>query len=421
MDQRGFDNPASDLLSADAAAQLLGVKRSTLYSYAARGKIESVPTGRNRLHAYRRADVERVKAMAAARAGHGPVAAGALQWGEPVLESAHSGIHARGPIYRGHLAVELAASDVSFERAAELLWGPALPASATWERPGDLGAPVKALLSVGGGRPATPLAALQALLPCLAARDGSPLMLDAEVERRRARLCIRRMAAWMGLPHSAERCKRALRAGGVAEAIAVALGARDRRAAGMLQRALVLLADHELNASSFAARVAASAQADLLACLTAALATFSGPRHGAECDRVEALVSEVGSPRAAARVLALRAARGDATPGFGHRLYPGGDPRSRPLWDAARSLARPTVRMKTLLAIARAVEASTGITPSVDFALVALCTALGLPRGSATGVFAVARTAGWVAHVLEQRRSPGLLRPRARYTGPQVE
>src|SRR4051794_16326207 len=100
MDQRRFDNPGAEYLSAQQAAALLGVKLATLYSYAARGKIQSAPGGARRRHLYRRADVERVKAMAAARAGHGPVAAGALQWGEPVLESAHSGIDARGPIYR---------------------------------------------------------------------------------------------------------------------------------------------------------------------------------------------------------------------------------------------------------------------------------------------------------------------------------
>ena len=267
--------------------------------------------------------------MAAARAGHGPVAAGALQWGEPVLESRASGIEARGPLYRGHLAVELARRDVGFERVAELLWGTALPEQAEWEPPAELGAPVSAVLALLGGRPRSPLAALLAVVPGLAARELSPLVRDEEVERRRARAFIRQLAAWAGLPRSVARCREALGARSVAHSLVVALGAQGRGAARELNRALVLLADHELNASSFAARVAASAQADLLACLTAALATFSGPRHGAECDRVEALVKEVGQPREAVRALTVRAARGDATPGFGHRLYPGGDPAGR--------------------------------------------------------------------------------------------
>ncbi len=418
MDQRRFDNPPQEYLTAREAARLLGVKLATLYSYAARGKLQSVPSGGRRRHGYRRADLERLKAMAAARSGHGPVAAGALQWGEPVLESAHSGICARGPIYRGRLAVELAAQGVSFERAAELLWGEALPEQARWEGPAELGLPLSAVLALLGGVPRSPLAVLMAVVPCLAARAVAPLVSQPELERQRARGFIRELAAWVGLPWSVERCRRALGEQTVAGSLAVALGAKGRGAAAELDRALVLLADHELNASSFAARVAASAQAELLACVSAALATFSGPRHGAECDRVEALVDEVDRPREAARVLAARAARGDATPGFGHRLYPGGDPRAAPLWEAALSQRGAPARLKILVAVAEAVEAATGLKPAVDFALVGLCTALGLPKGSATGVFAVGRAAGWVGHVLEQRRSPVLLRPRARYIGP---
>jgi citrate synthase len=162
-------------------------------------------------------------------------------------------------------------------------------------------------------------------------------------------------------------------------------------------------------------RLAASAGADLYACLTAALATLSGPRHGGELDRFEALVREVGSPARARRVVLARTQRGELLPGFGHPLYPGGDPRAPPLVEAARALAPDATR--TILAVVREVKQALKLEPTLDAGLVAVAHAIGAPdAGSA--IFALGRCAGWVAHVLEQRDAGYLLRPRARYTGP---
>jgi citrate synthase len=185
-----------------------------------------------------------------------------------------------------------------------------------------------------------------------------------------------------------------------------------------VNQALVLLADHELNASAFAVRVAASARADLYACLSVGLAAASGPLHGGSCDRVEALVREAArasSPRAFVRD---RLRRGEALPGAGHPLYPDGDPRTAPLLRAAEELAPRRASLRTLFAVLAAARDLGVEAPSVDFGLVALCLALGLPRGTAASLFAIGRTAGWVAHALEQREAGFLLRPRARYVGP---
>ncbi len=203
----------------------------------------------------------------------------------------------------------------------------------------------------------------------------------------------------------------------VAQALLASVGAAHRgdRAERALNCALVLAADHELNASTFAARVAASAGADLYACLTAAIATLSGPRHGGECDRVEALVSEVGTPRRAHSVVLARTQRGDLLPGFGHPLYPDGDPRAPPLLAAAHDLAPSSVR--TLDAIVLEATRSLGLKPTLDVGLVAIAHALGVP-GAASAIFALGRCAGWAAHVIEQREAGFLLRPRARYIGP---
>jgi len=200
----------------------------------------------------------------------------------------------------------------------------------------------------------------------------------------------------------------------VAATCARALGLDDD-AAPVLDRVLVLLADHELNASSFVARVAASTDADPYACVLAALATLSGPKHGNAWIEVVRFADEVGSPEAArAAVRALRK-KDRVPPGFGHPLYPAGDPRCPPLLELARG--KPARRARTLLAI---VDATTDARPNVDVGLAALVAALGRPPEAASGLFAVARTAGWLAHALEQRALGVLLRPRARYVGPPV-
>jgi citrate synthase len=144
---------------------------------------------------------------------------------------------------------------------------------------------------------------------------------------------------------------------------------------------------------------------------------LSGPRHGGQCDRVEALVREVGEPERAAEVIASRARRGEMLPGFGHRLYVEGDPRTPPLLARAEELAPKNHAVRTVLAITREAAKHRGEKPTVDLGLVALSFALGAPPGSAAGLFALGRTAGWVAHVIEQREAGFMLRPRARYVG----
>lgn len=419
VDQRRFINQPSELLSGAEAAALLGIKRETLYAYASRGLLRSEPgQGGGRARRYHRADIERLKVRSDARAGHGAVAAGALRWGEPVLESAITSIRDGGLFYRGSSAVELATSGAPLESVAELLWTGRRDAPVEPIRPAGFGARPEeiAALLPRGARPLTSLALAAAVM---GAHDPERFHAPLEAELTRARHIVRCLAAALALGDDPKRVGPALRAGSVAEAVLIALGARVTRAsARAVSTALVLSADHELNPSTFAVRVAASAGADLYACVSAGLATLSGPEHGGACDRIEALAAEAGRPERVRAVVHDRARRGEAVPGFGHRLYPDGDPRAAPLLAAAQRLAPKNDVLRTLLALADAMRASGREPTSVDTALVALASALGARPGSAVGIFAVGRSAGWIAHALEQRASGFIVRPRARYIGP---
>jgi citrate synthase len=181
-------------------------------------------------------------------------------------------------------------------------------------------------------------------------------------------------------------------------------------AAEVVRRALVLLADHELNASAFAARIAASTGASLAAAALAGLATLTGPRHGGAAARVAALIEDCDrlGPEEAVRTWI---GRGDPPPGFGHLLYPEGDPRAVALLEAIDP-------DPSLTALRASAEALTGQRANVDFALAVTTRTLGLPQDAPFALFALGRSVGWIAHALEQIETGGLIRPRARYVGP---
>ncbi|HET9451194.1 MAG TPA: citrate synthase, partial [Aggregicoccus sp.] len=365
-------------LSAKEAAALLDVKLTTLYAYVSRGLLRSIPAPDTKQRRYRREDVQRLKARHDARSGHGPVAAGALRWGEPVLDSAITSVSGGRLRYRGQDAVELGRAGVRFEALAELLWTGALPdAAVRWSASG-LGVPGAGLAALAGPA-AGPLPVLQLLVPALGARDPARYLSTPEAELPRARPLLLRMAAGLALPRAPARALQALESPGVAHAVLVALGARPTAGAvRAVDLALGLFADHELNASTFAARVVASTGADLYACLGAALAAVSGPRHGASCDRVEALLAVAGRPERAAATLQACAARGERLFAFGHPLYKAGDPRTGPLLEAARALAPRAPALRTLEAVVAAGEEATGQGAAADFGLVGVALAAGL-------------------------------------------
>jgi citrate synthase len=174
--------------------------------------------------------------------------------------------------------------------------------------------------------------------------------------------------------------------------------------------ALALCADHELNASSFTARCIASTGASLRAAVIGGLAALSGPRHGGMTARVESFWRGMEAGDIPAR-LRRRLSGGEELPGFGHPLYPEGDPR------AACLLERILPRFPQARVLVTAAESLTGRVPNIDFGLVTLRRFLRLPEGSAFALFALGRSVGWIAHAIEQRTGGQLIRPRAVYTG----
>jgi citrate synthase len=185
----------------------------------------------------------------------------------------------------------------------------------------------------------------------------------------------------------------------------------------LLRTALVLLADHELAVSTVAVRLAASTGAHIYAVVSAGLGTLDGPRHGGASLAAESVIAEVAGGKDAAQAIGERLRRGERIPGFGQPLYPGGDPRAVALLDLLREMAgegavRPVHELGAVMQD-RGLPAA-----NVDLALAALGHTTQMTTGAGEVIFSVARTAGWVAHALEEYAEPTYHRPRAVYTGP---
>ncbi len=182
------------------------------------------------------------------------------------------------------------------------------------------------------------------------------------------------------------------------------------READLIRRALVLMADHELNPSTFAVRIAASTGAPLAACALAGLSTLAGPLHGEAAVRALAQLDVLTSARDVAAEAKAMVMRGDHIAGWSHPLYPDGDVRAMNLLNALK----PKAAIGKAL---RALERATGDKPNCDAALAAMTRELDLPDEATFSIFALARMTGWLAHAMEQRESGRIIRPRARYTG----
>ncbi|MEA2649919.1 MAG: citrate synthase, partial [Candidatus Binataceae bacterium] len=190
----------------------------------------------------------------------------------------------------------------------------------------------------------------------------------------------------------------------------------DREA---LDRALVACAEHELNASTFAARVVASTGADLYASVLAGLCSLSGPIHGGACDRIESMFADLDAGTRVEQALEGFSAKHSLPPGFGHTIYPDGDPRAALLKRVAHATAKRKGRklFETALKVEEAVWKGERLRPNLDFYLTVCVRMIGFARGMPAAIFAMGRAAGWIAHSLEQSADNRLIRPRMRYHG----
>ena len=460
------------LLTAAEAARRLGIKPASLYAYVSRGTLTRARSADGRASLFDAEEIERL-----ARRGRPRRPAGAL---DITVESQITEITGDRLRYRGLDVTELARTR-SFEDVAMLLWTGVLPPAANsggtvsagtvsagtvsaGTAPAGPGAPAgvspawrasAAALAVGRAAqsalpPRTlPLERLQVIVPAMAATDPLRLQLDRPAVIAAGRSVIAGMVDCLPAPAgpaggdqlgtnsavdpwpgagSALGDGLALSTGATPPADFAPVAARlwtrlcgrrpSRAMLRALSTALVLLADHELAASTLAARAAASVRADPYAVVATGLGAVGGALHGGASLGAETLLAAAAGPADVPRVVGDMLRRGEKVPGFGHFVYRAADPRAHLLLDMIRRAA-PKSRQ---LAVADAILAEVGRRslpePNVDFAVATLARSAGMIRGSGEAIFAVARAAGWIAHALEAYESGAPLRPRAAYTGP---
>src|SRR5215216_5514902 len=314
----------SSYLTAGQAAQALGVKLPTLYAYVSRGLIRSEEMGNTKRERYYDAeDVQRLKERQQQRRDPTSVIASALDWGAPVLESALTLIRDGKLYYRGQDAVTLA-SQHSIEEVASLLW-----AGNLYTRDMNLNQPIpkaaRAQLEklISHAQPYSLIESFQIALLMAASEDPAAYDLRPDAVRQTGARILRLMTAVAASKVPEDDITQTLSQSWAPN--------RQPQVARLLNATLILLADHEFNVSSFTARCVASSGATPYAVVTAGLAALQGTKHGGAVSRVEALFGEIQKPANAQRVLTQRLRRGEDIPGFGHKLYPEGDPRARVL------------------------------------------------------------------------------------------
>jgi len=396
----------TDYLSAQDAAARLGVNLATLYAYVSRGRIDSRPGPDGRTREYSASNIEQLIERKQAGRGAAQGAAHSLAWGLPVMETRISLIRPRGHYYRGESAIALAKKGATLEETARLLWdcGDYDPFAAEWSRPWTQ---TIALLLRPPDIP--PLERTIAALPLLALDAMHAHSTDPQHRRREAACLLRETAALL--------CAAQPSAQPIHQVMAASWRKDATGLPELVRCALVLCADHELNASSFATRVAASTGASLHAAACAGLATLSGPHHGGAVARAHAFIQEMLRERRPADRVRERLRRGETLPAFGHTLYPEGDPRGAALLQALQATRPRPGKLLAIERLADAVQAQCGRPPNVDFALAAIASAYELGADTALATFAAGRMAGWLAHALEQQESGNLIRPRASYVG----
>jgi citrate synthase len=398
----------TEWIGAAEAAQRLGIKPASLYSYVSRGVLTPRRGSDGRASLFDAAEIAGL-----ARRGRPRRAPGGA---ELVIESELTEISEDRLRFRGHDAISLATTR-SFEDVAGLLWTGSFGNAAArgpWQATSEAiaaGTAAQAALP-----PDTyPLERLQVIVPAVAATDRLRLHLDRPAVIAAATSLIAAMVDC--LPATGQ-----LSVNGddsIAGRLAPKLCLRPPGAGlvAALRAALVLAADHELAASTLAARVAASVRADPYAVVGTGLGAMSGAMHGGASLGAEVLLASAAESADAPRVVGELLRRGERIPGLGHFVYQAGDPRAILLLNLIRAAAPDSGRLAVAEAVLAEARRRALPAPNIEFALAVLATVAGMIPGAGEAVFAVARTAGWLAHALEEYARATPIRPRGVYTG----
>lgn len=417
----------TDWITAAEAADRLGIKQASLYAYVSRGVLSRRREADGRVSKFDASEVE-----ALARKGRPRRSAST---GELVFESALTEITGSTQRYRGHDATDLALR-CSFEDVAMLLWTGSLPEAAGPPGPEERTESEQALLAglswqatdeaLTAGRAAQaalppgtlPLERLQVIVPALAATDQFRLHLDLPAVVAAGQALVAGIVG--ALPEAAPAPQSAGGETGVAARLAPKLctGPILPGLVRVLNAALVLAADHELAASTLAARVAASMRADPYAVVATGLGAMGGALHGGAALGAELMLGSASLPADAPRVVGDLLRRGEKLPGFGHFVYKDGDPRANLLLRLVAELAPDSPQLAIASAVTDEARRRALPEPNIEFALAVLAQVAGMTRGAGEAIFATGRTAGWLAHALEEYERNIPIRPRSVYTGP---
>jgi citrate synthase len=395
-----MNNSAEPLyLNAQEAAAELAISPATLYAYVSRGLVRSEPGQTARSRRYRAEDVRALKNRRAPMVEGQGLRAADL----PVFDTSVSTITDMGPIYRGVNAVSLSQAG-TLEQTATLLWDAHGSDPFAKSNLPIVSSVMRQILEATKDAPSVDRTV--AVLALAAGAD--PRAYNSAPEGRAstgARIMRLVVAAMTGTEPSADPLHRQ---------IARAWSPKNKHAEDLIRRALVLLADHELNPSTFTVRCAASTWISLYDAVIAGLVALKGPRHGGAGPLASKLVDTLVEGDIA-QIVRERVAQGERFAGFGHSVYKNGDARAESLLD---KLTEAGADKRLTREVPQRIAEAIGVAVNIDYALAVMRRTLGMPKGSETAFFAMSRTAGWIAHASEQLASGALIRPRARYVGP---
>ncbi|MGP4000765.1 citrate/2-methylcitrate synthase [Streptomyces sp. 8N706] len=401
-------------LSTRETAERLGVKPETVYAYVSRGLLTSRRTPGGRGSTF---DPEEVDALVRhGRRGQDPPGADPeATGGAPAVTTGITLIDRDGYYYRGVDPTALARRH-GFEEVAEWLWTGTMTPGIRFTAPAEaLSAArraVEALPSHSG-----PMDRLRVAAVAAAAADPLRFDLSEDTVLATARGLIATLVTSLP-PAGPEPADGA----GLARRLWSRLSPApaDDASVRALDGALVLLIDHDLAASTLAARVAASARAHPYAVVSSGLGALDGPLHGAAGGLAHRMLTEVLARGSAAAVVADHLRGGRRVPGLGHRLYPGEDPRAQALFGLLEAVPEAAPALEAAREVAATTARHVPLHANVDLALAVLSVSAGMPAEAGETVFSVARTAGWIAHALEEyAERPLRMRPRGQYRGPR--